>query len=293
MYGAVKIEKTSTYTVGMEAWGVLDESTQKKLKESAKSILQNFSELEPNLIDSKKEDTLIINIQSDIEGISGDVRDLVLSRKSSGWEIGISLKHNHFAVKHSRLSRNLDFCERWFGGKCSKKYFDKIQPIFEMLEKEKAKETKWRDIKNKAEVVYVPVLDAFIDEIKASYDKDKEMPRKMVEYLLGKYDFYKVISVDARRLTKIQPFNFRGDLNKPSAKYKPKILVPQSQLPTRLVNIEMKPGSTNTVEMFLDNGWQFSFRIHSAATLVETSLKFDIQLIGMPTSIMTINCMWK
>lgn len=87
MYGAVKIEKTSTYTVGMEAWSVLDESTQKKLKESAKSILQNFSELEPNLIDSKKEDTLIINIQSDIEGISGDVRDLVLSRKSSSWEI--------------------------------------------------------------------------------------------------------------------------------------------------------------------------------------------------------------
>lgn len=162
-----------------------------------------------------------------------------------------------------------------------------------MLEKEKAKETKWRDIKNKAEVVYVPVLDAFIDELKASYAKDKEMPRKMVEYLLGKYDFYKVISVDARRLTKIQPFNFRGDLNKPSAKYKPKILVPQSQLPTRLVNVELKPESTNTVEMFLDNGWQFSFRIHSAATLVETSLKFDIQLIGMPTSMMTINCVWK
>ena len=152
---------------------------------------------------------------------------------------------------------------------------------------------KWRDIKNKAEDVYVPVLNAFIDEIKTSYEKYKEMPKKMVEYLLGKYDFYKVISVDARRLTKIQPFNFRGDLNKPSAKYKPKILVPQSQLPTRLVNVEMKPGSTNTVEMFLDNGWQFSFRIHSAATLVETSLKFDIQLIGMPTSIMTINCMWK
>lgn len=289
----VKIEETSTYAVGMGAWSVLDEKTQDKLRESARAILKNFSELEPNLIDSKKDDTLIINIQSDIEGISGDVRDIVLSRKSSRWEIGISLKHNHFAVKHSRLSMNIDFCERWFGGKCSEKYFEKIQPIFEMLEKEKAKETKWSEIEHKAEVVYMPVLEAFIDEIKSSYKTDKEMPKKMVEYLLGKYDFYKVISVDAKRLTKIQPFNIRGTLNKASSKNKPKVIVPQTHLPTRLVNIEMKPGSTNTVEMFLDNGWQFSFRIHSASTKVETSLKFDIQLIGMPTSIMTINCMWK
>ncbi len=277
----------------MEAWSILDENTQNILKESAQAILQNFSELEPKLIDAKENDTLIINIQSDIEGVSGDVRDIVISRRSLNWEIGISLKHNHFAVKHSRISKNLDFCERWFGGKCSENYFSKIKPIFELLEKEKIKEKKWSEIKNKAEVVYVPVLNAFIDEIKTSYKKDKDMPKKMVEYLLGKYDFYKVISIDSKRLTKIQPFNIRGDLNKPSIKYKPKIIVPQSHLPTRLVSVEMKPGSTNTVEMFLDNGWQFSFRIHSATTLVETSLKFDVQLIGMPTSIMTINCMWK
>ena len=272
---------------------MLDEETQETLQKSAESILQNLSELEPNLIADNENDMLVINIQSDIEGITGDVRDIVISRKNQNWEIGISLKHNHFAVKHSRLSKNLDFCERWFGGNCSKKYFDKIQPIFEMLEKEKAKETKWRDIKNKAEVVYVPVLNAFISEIKTSYEKDKKMPKKMVEYLLGKYDFYKVISVDARRLTKIQPFNFRGDLNKSSAKCKPKILIPQSQLPTRLVSIEMKPESTNTVEMFFDNGWQFSFRIHNASTKVEPSLKFDIQIIGMPATIISIDCLWK
>ena len=47
--------------------------------------------------------------------------------------------------------------------------------------------------------------------------------------------------------------------------------------------LEFKPGSTNTVEMFLDNGWQLSFRIHSASTKVEPSLKFDVQFIGMPT----------
>ena len=61
----------------------------------------------------------------------------------------------------------------------------------------------------------------------------------------------------------------------------------------RSVALEFKPGSTNTVEMFLDNGWQLSFRIHNASTKVEPSLKFDVQFIGMPTSVLNIECKWK
>ena len=53
-----------------------------------------------------------------------------------------------------------------------------------------------------------------------------------------------------------------------------------------------KPDSTNTLELYLDNGWQFSFRIHNASTKVEPSLKFDIQIIGMPTTIITVNSFW-
>lgn len=48
-----------------------------------------------------------------------------------------------------------------------------------------------------------------------------------------------------------------------------------------------------TVEMILDNGWQLSFRIHSASTKVEPSLKFDVQFISMPVSVCTIKCVWK
>ncbi|WP_386698102.1 HaeIII family restriction endonuclease [Lonepinella sp. MS14436] len=39
--------------------------------------------------------------------------------------------------------------------------------------------------------------------------------------------------------------------------------------------------------------WQFSFRIHNASTKVEPSLKFDIQFIGMPTAIVSIDCKWQ
>ena len=42
----------------------------------------------------------------------------------------------------------------------------------------------------------------------------------------------------------------------------------------------------------MDGGWQFSFRIHNASTIVEPSLKFDIQFVGEPTSVSVIRCKW-
>lgn len=77
-------------------------------------------------------------------------------------------------------------------------------------------------------------------------------------------------------------------LNNRSKEKLPEIVVPISSLPTRIVSLDFKPDSTNTVELYMDDGWQFSFRIHNAATLVETSLKFDVQIIGMPATIITI-----
>lgn len=36
--------------------------------------------------------------------LTGDVRDIVIKRKDIEWEVGLSIKHNHDAVKHSRLA---------------------------------------------------------------------------------------------------------------------------------------------------------------------------------------------
>ncbi|MBO7388465.1 MAG: HaeIII family restriction endonuclease, partial [Methanomicrobium sp.] len=71
------------------------------------------------------------------------------------------------------------------------------------------------------------------------------------------------------------------------------ISVPIVELPSRIVALEFKPNSENTVEMYLDNGWQLSFRIHNASTKVESSLKFDIQIISMPVSVLNIECKWR
>ena len=84
-----------------------------------------------------------------------------------------------------------------------------------------------------------------------------------------------------------------GTLNQNSESEQASIQIPVAGLPTRIVSLGFVPEKTNTVELYMDGGWQFSFRIHNAETYVVPTLKFDIQIVGMPTAIITINCLWK
>lgn len=130
-------------------------------------------------------------------------------------------------------------------------------------------------------------------EIIKQVNANVSIPQKLVEYLLSKYDFYKVISIDSKRVTTIQSFNMYGTLNLPSRVSEPAIKVPEIYLPTTLLHIGFKPGSKTTVVMCFDNGWQFSFRIHNANYIVEPSLKFDIQIDGMPADVnIKYHCKW-
>ncbi len=119
-------------------------------------------------------------------------------------------------------------------------------------------------------------LETAFKEVENGIRKDDSVPRRFVEYLLGKYDFYKVISVDSKRITTIQSFNMYGTLNQPSKVKKPDIIVPVIKLPTELLFIGFKKSSKTAILISFDNGWQFSFRIHNAEDKVNTSLKFDI-----------------
>lgn len=287
----VEIVRNSAYNAAVHAWSFIGETFQKVLIESAKSVVATIFDMEPMIIE-KSDDVLKLQIQTDKEGKEGDVRDIVISRKDVQWEIGLSIKHNHFAVKHSRLAKSLDFGQKWFNIPCSNKYWNDIKPIFDYLKIQKDTNRNWSDLPHKDKEIYIPLLQAFIDEILRSNQINAEVPKRMVEYLLGEFDFYKVISIDRRRLTQIQTYNLHGKLNQASRVIKPKIEVPTAYLPTRIVSLEFKPNSTNTVELYMDGGWQFSFRIHNASTKVETSLKFDIQIVGMPTTIISIDCKW-
>ena len=287
-----KIEKNGSFYAAERAWNTLTDSEKAIYKISALAGVNTIFDLEPLILDDG-DDELELKIQSDDKGEEGDVRDVLIIRRGIEWEIGLSVKHNHFAVKHSRLSKGLDFGEKWYGIKCSEEYWNDVKPIFDYLEQEKSKESKWKDLPNKEDDVYYPLLMAFkgeLDRQNKLYSKD--IPKLMVEYLLGEFDFYKVIGIDSKRITQVQSYNLRGTLNKEGVKRKRSIKLPIASLPTRIVSLEFKPGSKNTLELYLDRGWQFSFRIHNASSKVETSLKFDIQIIGMPTTIISIDCKW-
>lgn len=248
-------------------------------------------ELEPRMSEEDGGE-LLLEFQKDGAGTRGDVRDIVMKRTDIKWEVGLSIKHNHDAVKHSRLSHGLDFGKEWFGIPCTAQYWADVKPIFDRLKAEKNKEKKWSELSDKEDGVYIPLLKAFMDEINRAYKADDSLPEKMVEYLIGTSDYYKVVSHDKKRMTLIHSFNMHDTLNKPSKIKASAINVPIVELPTELVMIKFKEGSNNTVEMYLNHGWQLSFRIHNASTEVEPSLKFDVQFIGMPSSIFHIECKW-
>lgn len=286
-----KIVDNSSFHANEKAWNLMDEEMKHTFIISAEAAANTVIEMEPRMLESDN-DELTMEFQKDGAGIKGDVRDIVIRRENIEWEIGLSIKHNHDAVKHSRLSHKLDFGKEWFNIPCSEEYWNAVFPIFDMLKKEKENGTKWSEINQKEEKVYIPLLQAFINEVNRAYEEDANMPRKMIEYLIGVKDYYKIVSRDSKRLTLIHTFNMHDTLNKPAKERKSEIDIPVVELPTRLIALEFKPGSNNTVEMFLDNGWQLSFRIHNASTKVEPSLKFDVRFVGMPMSVLNIECRW-
>ena len=286
------IEQNSSYYAAERAWKKISTSIRENLAKAAKAAAEIIFDLEPLILEDGN-DVLNLFIQPDVHGEEGDVRDILIVRRNIHWEIGLSLKHNHFAVKHSRLAKNLDFGDRWYKIPCSKEYWEAVKPVFSYLEDCKKHGMAWKELPQKENDVYIPLLNAFKDELQRSDKQYKGVPKRMVEYLLGEYDFYKVIGIDASHTTQILTFNMRGTLNRSSRREKPKRKIPTANLPTRIVSMGFKARSSNTIEIYMDGGWQFGFRIHNASTLVEPSLKFDIQIIGMPTTIIAINSVWR
>lgn len=289
-----QIIENSSYSVAERAWDTLTGAEKTLYQPSAQSIIETIFALEPNIVEAD-DDTLNLYIQKDDRGETADARDIIIERKDVRWEIGLSIKHNHMAVKHSRLSHELDFGEKWYGVPCSADYWNRVMPVFDYLRQEKEKCVLFRDLPSKQDDVYMPVLNAFMDEVRMQINKDNTIPKKLVEYLLSKFDFYKIISIDSKRVTTIQSFNMYGTLNLPAKKTKatPQLKAQIINQPTTLLHAGFKPGSDTTVIMCFDKGWQFSFRIHNAEKIASPTLKFDIQIDGIPANInMMYNCKW-
>ncbi len=142
----------------------------------------------------------------------------------------------------------------------------------------------WRSLGDYHTSVYIPILNSFKKEL---IFLDSENPgvvaKKLVEYLLGKKDFYKIIK--SNKKVEIQAYNLHGTLNQPFKKIKPKAKIQKLKLPNKIIDISFQEGSKTTLNVTLNEGWQISFRIHNASSRIEPSLKFDINLISTPNSL--------
>ena len=276
----VEVIKNSSFNIAKGCFENTTKTEQADYLLSSSFAVNFLMDIEPRLSnDLGKEDILQLEILSDNFGKEGDVRDVLAIRLLQKWEIGVSAKNNHEAVKHSRLSSNIDFGEKWLGTKVSKEYFDSVNPIFKRLEnirKESKATKKWSEIGDYHSSVYVPILSAFVKELKSLDEQNKNIASSLVSYLIGNKDFYKVIK--SKNSIEVQAYNMNGTLNLPFKNIEPKYKTPKVPLPTKIVSIELKEDNDTTVIVTMDGDWTLSFRIHNASSRVESSLKFDINL---------------
>ncbi|ENW84490.1 MULTISPECIES: HaeIII family restriction endonuclease [unclassified Acinetobacter] len=288
LVSVIEIIENEPYSTALNCFNSFIETEQEKFRLIASFAINYLIDIEPRLSNQIDiDDVLQLEIVPDKAGESGDVRDVLALRSSQNWEIGISAKNNHRAVKHSRLSNDIDFGQKWLGLSCTHAYFNKIKPIFDNLaqiKKDSKSTQKWETLGDYHNSVYIPVLDAFKEEL---IRLDKENPgivaARLVEYLIGNKDFYKVIKGNNK--VEIQSYNLHGTLNLPFGSIKPKAKVPKLKLPNRLIEVVYKENSKTTLLVTLNEGWQISFRIHNASSRIEPSLKFDINLVSAPHSL--------
>jgi len=286
---SVRINQNKPYATAKGHFESFNDIEQSKFRVSASAAINFLIDIEPRLSNAlNEEDILELEIVSDQEGQAGDVRDVLTIRSQQKWQIGISAKNNHRAVKHSRLSMKIDFGDKWLNHSCSTTYFDRIRPIFNMLQgiKTNDKSTKWTSIKNMHDIVYVPILEAFRTELlRLDRENPNSVAQNLVKYLIGTEDYYKVIKGKSK--VEIQAYNIHGSLNQSFEKLKPKAKIKRLKLPSRLIEVVFKNDSKTTLLVSLDEGWQISFRIHNANSRVEPSLKFDINLVSAPHTLFT------
>lgn len=286
----VEVIKNVALTTAQQCFDTFSKQEQGRYLLTASFAVNFLIDIEPRLSnDVGINDILQLEILTDYQGQLGDVRDIIVVRLLQKWEIGVSAKNNHKAVKHSRLSNKIDFGEKWLGIKCSQTYFDEIRLIFNPLNKMKTESNskqKWITLANKEDNIYIPILNAFKKELYRIYKMSPaQVASGLIEYLVGTKDFYKVIK--GVNKVEIQAYNLHGSLNLPFANIEPKFKTPKINLPDQLVDISFKKNSKTTLIVTFNNDWRLSFRIHNASSRIEPSLKFDINLLKSPNILFT------
>ncbi|MCJ8306550.1 MAG: HaeIII family restriction endonuclease [Nitrosopumilus sp.] len=289
----IKIQKDNSYKIAKESFESCLSNEQRHYFKAATVAIKHIGTIEPRLENPINSEEIVLSIQADQKGEDGDIRDILMVRTKSNWEIGFSAKNENSAVKHSRLSDKIDFGQKWFGVNCSESYMSVVGVIFGKIRK-LMRESRmngdvllWSDVP-KISDYYVPVLEAFEKEICSLIKSNKDIPLSLLEYLIGKNDFYKIMKF--KDIVTIQGYNLHETLNMSSNSINPQNKVSKLKFPTEIISVTRN--DNNKTIITFDKGWQISFRIHSASSKAEPSLKFDVRLEGVPPSLYSHNELW-
>jgi hypothetical protein len=208
---------------------------------------------------------LVVRRMNDNDAKLGDVADIkILS--ASGQSYGISLKHNHAAVKHQRpgalikqlgLTINEKLVTQTYnvGIKViEEQFFEKVKTL--STDKRLFNEVKAEDPQIILEL-YHSVCSHAAKTIN-QYGNDPAIAKSFFEFLVGKFNFDKVIVTE--KSLRVMKFN---DIEQP-------------------IQVTARIRNNSYIDLTFDNGFEFSMRLHTASSKFEygkaVSLKFDTQL---------------
>lgn len=291
----VNILADNSYIEGEISYNSLNSDDKNNYKLGASAALDFIFSCEPFLKDGVLATNLDLSMQADNQGQKGDVRDILMLRWVSStnkkqWNCGISCKHNHSAVKHQRVGlTNANWVKNWCPSfECSERYLSSISSISEKVEHNKNSK-KWSEIfTNISQNLYAPVVKAVRDEIEL-YKDDKDFVLELFSFLLGTIDFYKIMTKDDEKVTIISVFNFNGSLNQKTSNSSPDRKIRRTPLPSKILSLW---NNESYLTIFFDEGWAVKMRIHTASSKIETSLKFDSQLEGVPYTLLNLTFPW-
>ncbi|MDP3918332.1 MAG: HaeIII family restriction endonuclease [Nanoarchaeota archaeon] len=250
----------------------LSTEIQKILSQDAKKFISWT--IEKEWLNNIKE--ISIDRLPDSEGVKGDVTDLVIKLidTEGGVDIkNISLKHNHEALKHPRISRLPQQCGIEDKG-LIKNYLIARDNIWDNFFREAKKInsdfTTFKELKDLDKEfinlnLYKPLIELVISFLEQNVN-NSDNTFSFFKFITGKRDFYQVKAMK----DKVQIVFFKD------------ISVPKSfkiQYPYK--------DKLNTFLMTFNNDWKITFRLHTASSSfikkgkINKSTKFDVNCINI------------
>lgn len=151
--------------------------------------------------------------------------------------------------------KNGDFGEKLYDIPCSDTYWKTVVPIFEKLEKFQS--SSWKDLKDKEETIYTPLIEAFLKELKVAFSK-----KGTVEKFFTSLEIKKMYKKELTTLG--VPIEFISHL----------------QYPTRFVDY-VTFLDKGFFDLFFDR-WSLRFTIQHVFVNVRPCLKLKVSLVGVP-----------